>query len=153
MLFTILSIWLIDKIGRKMLLIIGSSVMAICLIGTGFLFGMNEINGALVLVFLLVYVAAFAISFGTVAYVIISEVFPTYIRGLAASVATFFLYVGQFLVAQFFPVLISSVGSSATFYVFAFFSILSLIFTIFVVPETKGKSLEEIENANKKVAN
>jgi len=145
--FTLLSIWIIDKVGRRLLLLAGSSVMSLCLIGTGFAFGMENINGTLILVFLLTYIAAFAVSFGTVAYVIISEFFPTQIRGLAASIATLFLYMGQFLVSQFFPVFVDSIGPSITFYIFAILSIIALLFTVKFVPETKGKSLEEIEKS------
>ncbi len=145
--FTLLSIWAIDKVGRKLLLVVGSISMTICLVGTGYMFGMETINGTLILVFLLIYIAAFAMSFGTVAYVIISEFFPTRIRGLAASIATLFLYIGQFLVSQFFPVLVDSIGSSITFYIFAFFSFIALLFTLKFVPETKGKTLEEIEES------
>lgn len=145
--FTLLSIWIIDKIGRKLLLVIGSSTMALCLLGIGYLFGMENINGTLILILILLYIAAFSISFGTVTYVIISEFFPTRIRGLAASIATFFLYIGQFLVSQFFPVLVETIGSSITFFTFAALSIIALLFTIVFVPETKGKTLEEIEQS------
>ena len=89
LLFTILAIWLIDKVGRKMLLLIGSSAMLICLIVIGAAFQTGHTSGPLVLIFILVYVAAFALSLGPVVWVVISEIFPNRIRGKATAIASY----------------------------------------------------------------
>ncbi|WTX52404.1 MFS transporter [Streptomyces sp. NBC_00649] len=78
-------------------------------------------------------------------YVIISEIFPTHIRGVAASIATFALWGGNYLVSQFFPMLVEGIGSSSTFFIFSGISLLALLFAVALVPETKNRSLDEIE--------
>ncbi|MFI6348678.1 sugar porter family MFS transporter [Streptomyces sp. NPDC050560] len=142
---TLLSMWLIDRVGRRSLLLVGASAMTVLLACTGLVFRAEHPNGPLLLALILGYVAFFAVSFGTVTYVIISEIFPTRVRGVAASVATFALWGGNYLVSQFFPVLVSDIGSSATFLIFAGVSLAALAFTVVLVPETKGRSLEEVE--------
>ncbi|MEW2544680.1 sugar porter family MFS transporter [Streptomyces sp. NPDC047002] len=142
---TLLSMWLIDRVGRRSLLLVGATAMTVLLAATGTVFRAAHPEGPLLLVLILGYVAFFAVSFGTVAYVVISEIFPTRVRGVAASVATFALWGGNYLVSQFFPVLVSGIGSSATFYLFSGISLLALAFTAVLVPETKGRSLEEVE--------
>lgn len=142
---TLLSMWLIDKLGRRTLLIAGAALMMLFHLAIGTLFRVEDSSGALLLVLVVGYVLCFATTFGAVAYVVISEIFPTHVRGVAASIATFALWGGNFLVSQFFPILVDTVGSSTTFYVFAGTSLLALIFAIALVPETKGRTLEEIQ--------
>ncbi|MGQ4510762.1 sugar porter family MFS transporter [Streptomyces sp. DW26H14] len=142
---TLLSMWLIDKAGRRSLLLVGAVAMTVLLAATGVVFRAPHPDGPLLLALILGYVAFFAVSFGTVTYVVISEIFPTHIRGVAASVATFALWGGNYLVSQFFPVLVSGIGSSSTFFLFSGISLLALVFTAVLVPETKGRSLEEVE--------
>jgi SP family arabinose:H+ symporter-like MFS transporter len=98
-----------------------------------------------VLICILVYVAAFAVSLGAVVWVILSEIFPNRIRGLATAIATMALWVVDFIVSQTFPPLLSSVGPGVTFWIFGAMALFTFIFTWSAVPETKGKSLEEIE--------
>lgn len=142
---TLLSMWLIDKIGRRTLLIFGAAGMTMFHALIGWVFSAADPNGGLLLFLVVCYVLTFAMSFGAVAYVVISEIFPTHVRGMAASVATFALWGGNFLVSQFFPVLVASIGSSTTFFIFSGVSAVALIFVLTCVPETKGKTLEEIE--------
>lgn len=142
---TLVSMWLIDKVGRRTLLLVGAAAMTVLQAAIGTVFLGETPDGALLLVLILAYVAFFAVSFGTVAYVLISEIFPTRVRGAAASVATFALWSGNFFVSQFFPVLVDEVGSSATFYLFAGICLVALIFVGTMVPETKGRTLEQIE--------
>lgn len=142
---TLISMWIIDKVGRRSLLIFGSAGMAIALTCTGMLFRASEANTTALLVCILAYVAIFAVSYGTVAYVIISEIFPLHVRGLAVSVATFALWGGNFFVSRFFPVLVENISAANTFFIFAGTSVVALIFVLTMVPETKGKTLEEIE--------
>lgn len=142
---TLISMWLIDKVGRRTLLIVGAAAMMVLQAAIGTVFLAEQPNGTVLLLLILAYVAFFAVSFGTVAYVIISEIFPTRVRGAAASIATFALWGGNFFVSQFFPILVDEIGSSATFYLFAGVCAVALLFVLTLVPETKGRTLEQIE--------
>ncbi|MGP4014672.1 sugar porter family MFS transporter [Saccharopolyspora sp. 5N708] len=142
---TIVSMWLVDRVGRRPLLLSGATLMMVFLALIGFLFRATHPNGTALLIALLAYVAVFAASFGTVTYIIIAEIFPTHIRGLAASAATFALWGGNYLVSQFFPVLVANIGPSTTFFIFAAISLAALVFTAALVPETKGRTLEQLE--------
>ncbi|WDM00939.1 sugar porter family MFS transporter [Alicyclobacillus cycloheptanicus] len=143
--FTILSLWLIDKVGRKALLLTGAFVMTISLVVVGALFQTGNTSSPLILVFILVFVAAFAISFGPVVWLVIAEIFPTRIRGRATAIASVALWAADYLVSQTFPVLLGSAGPSMTFWMFGLMSIVAFLFTLLVVPETKERTLEEIE--------
>ncbi|WP_438351671.1 sugar porter family MFS transporter [Paenibacillus sp. FA6] len=144
-LFTILAIWLIDKVGRKALLLVGTGSMMICLIVIGAAFQTGNTSGPWVLIFILLYVASFAISLGPVVWVIMSEIFPNRIRGKAIAIASMALWAADYVVSQSFPPMLSSIGPGITFWIFAAMSFITFIFTWRVVPETKGKTLEEIE--------
>ncbi|CAM3889621.1 sugar porter family MFS transporter [Alicyclobacillus pomorum] len=145
LIFTLVSLWLIDRVGRKVLLLIGSALMAISLLVVGYAFHTGNTAGPLVLVFVLLFVAAFAVSFGPIVWLIIAEIFPTRIRGRATAIASVALWAADYVVSQTFPVLLSGVGSAITFWMFAIMSIIAFLFTLSVVPETKGRSLEDIE--------
>lgn len=145
-LFTILALWLIDKVGRKALLLIGSASMTVCLIVIGTAFQSGHTSGPWVLVFILLYVASFAISLGPVVWVIISEIFPNRIRGIATAVAAMALWAADYIVSQSFPPLLNTAGPAITFWIFGAMSLFTFFFTVRLVPETKGKSLEEIES-------
>jgi MFS transporter, SP family, arabinose:H+ symporter len=143
--FTIVSLWFIDKVGRKTLLIIGSAIMTISLAVVGFEFQATHPNGTLILIFILLFVAAFAVSFGPIVWLVIAEIFPTTIRGRATAIASVALWIADFVVSQFFPVLLGKTGPSLTFFIFAILGVAAFIFSLTVVRETKGKTLEEIE--------
>lgn len=145
-LFTIVALWLIDKVGRKALLLVGSASMAICLLVIGVAFQTGNTAGPLVLIFILIYVASFAISLGPVVWVIMSEIFPNRIRGKATAIAAMTLWAADYVVSQSFPPLLSSAGPATTFWIYGSMSLLTFFFTWRIVPETKGKSLEEIES-------
>ncbi len=145
LIFTLVSLWLIDRVGRKVLLLIGSALMAISLLVVGYAFHTGNTAGPLVLVFVLLFVAAFAVSFGPIVWLIIAEIFPTRVRGRATAIASVALWAADYVVSQTFPVLLSGVGSAVTFWMFAIMSIIAFLFTLSVVPETKGRSLEDIE--------
>ncbi|MFX3636593.1 MAG: sugar porter family MFS transporter [Candidatus Pristimantibacillus sp.] len=144
-LFTILAIWLIDKVGRKVLLLVGSSTMAVSLAVIGMAFQTGHTSGPLVLIFILVYVAAFAVSLGPVVWVVMSEIFPNRIRGKATAIASMALWAADYVVSQAFPPMLASAGPAVTFWIFGVMSVVTFVFTWRVIPETKGKSLEEIE--------
>ncbi len=143
-LFTFVAINWVDKWGRKTLLLAGGAGMAISLlmVGLAFHFGWT---GYGLLIFILLYIASFAASYGPVTWVVISEIFPIKMRGVAMSVATFALWVAVYVVTQMFPILLESAGPAVTFWIFGGMSLLAFFFVWSQVPETKGKTLEEIE--------
>ncbi|KPV43109.1 sugar porter family MFS transporter [Alicyclobacillus ferrooxydans] len=143
--FTIISLWLIDRLGRKLILLIGTAVMTVSLLIVGYEFYSGHTSSSLILVFILVFVAAFAISMGPVVWLIMSEIFPTRIRGRATAIASVALWAADYLVSQLFPMLLAGIGPAHTFWAFGAMSIIAFVFSLFVVPETKGRSLEEIE--------
>ncbi len=148
--FTVLAIRTVDRLGRRPLLMIGSIGMGISLVGLGIAASM-ETTAAWVLVFVLGYIACFAMSLGPVVWVVIAEIFPTRIRGRAMAVATLLLWTANYLVSQTFPIinedaqLVAAFHHAFPFWMYAAFCVVMLLFVQRVVPETKGKSLEEIE--------
>ncbi|GAE63695.1 MFS transporter, SP family, arabinose:H+ symporter [Chryseobacterium indologenes] len=142
--FTLVAIKYVDHWGRKKLLLIGITGMAVCLFTTGLVFYKQQ-QGYLLLIAILGYIACFAMSLGPLTFVVIAEIFPTKARATAMSVATFFLWLAVFLVSQTFPVLIGSVGSAFTFWMYMIISVFTFFFIWKMIPETKGKTLEEIE--------
>lgn len=145
--FTFVAIGLIDKIGRKKLLLIGVAGMIVCLTGIGICYHFNLINGSILLILILAYIACFACSLGPIPWVIISEIFPTKIRGIAMGATTVILWVGVLLITQLTPWLLENIGGAKTFWIFAFNSIILFVFTLWMIPETKQKTLEEIERS------
>ena len=145
LLFTLVAIWLVDKAGRKRLLLAGSAVMAISLIAVAICFHYQFFGYYLVLLFLLLYIAGFSASLGAVTWVILSEIFPNKIRGLALSFATLVLWLADFAASFSFPILNKQFGTSATLLFFALFCIIYFVYIKAKVPETKGKTLEALE--------
>jgi SP family arabinose:H+ symporter-like MFS transporter len=140
--FTFVAIMNIEKFGRRKLLLIGVTGAFISLTGVGILFA---IGSNLVIIPLLFYVASFAFSFGPIVWVIISEIFPTRIRGLAVSIGSFSLMTTGFIITLTNPILIKTIMPSGTFFLYAFLTLPAIWFIWRFVPETKGKTLEEIE--------
>ena len=143
--FTFVAIFTVDKWGRRPLLFlgIGGAVASLIIIGT--LFGLGITSGPWILLFILAFIACFAFSFGPVCWVVIAEIFPNAIRGKAMALATLSLWVGNFLVGQLTPVMLEGLGSSWTFWLFAICCSPAIWLTWKVIPETKGRSLEDIE--------
>jgi sugar porter (SP) family MFS transporter len=148
--FTVLAIWLVDKLGRKPLMIVGAVGMGVSLLTIGVAAWLNQL-AAWVLIFILSYIACFALSVGPVTWVILSEIFPTKVRGRAMAISTLFLWLANLVVSQTFPMmdenewLIDKFNHGFPFFVYAAFCVVLALFMIFVVPETKGKTLEQIE--------
>jgi SP family arabinose:H+ symporter-like MFS transporter len=140
--FTFVAIQYIERTGRRKLLLIGVVGAFFSLAGVGILFALDS---TLIIIPLLFYVASFAFSYGPITWVIISEIFPTRIRGLAASIGSFSLMVTDFFITLTNPVLIESIKPSGTFFLYAALTLPAIWFIWKFVPETKGKSLEEIE--------
>jgi len=144
-LMTIVALRLVDTKGRKTLLLWGASGMVVALAYLTYAFMQPVQNGLAVLIALLVYISFFAASFAPVMWVIISEIYPNRIKGLAMSFSTAFCWLCTFLTVQFAPVIHGLLGMEWFFAIFCFFSILAFIFVKFRIPETKGKSLEQLE--------
>ena len=142
---TILAVFLIDRIGRKGLVYIGVSLMIVCLVLIGAMFEMHVKGLAFVSAFL-VYIFAQAISISAVVFVLLSEMYPDRVRAVAMSVAGFALWIGTYLIGQFTPWCMAKLGSSGTFLFFAAMCVPYLMIIKFLVPDTTGKSLEEIES-------
>ena len=145
MLFTVVAIRLIDYWGRRTLLIWGVSGMIFCLFAMGLFFYFEISSGPLLLIFILGFIGSFASSLGPIPWVMISEIFPTKIRGTAMSFSIVILWLGVVLVTQFFPVLLVLFGGAYTFWIFMINALILLIFTLIIIPETKQKTLEEIQ--------
>lgn len=150
LIFTVVAILSVDKFGRKPLMIIGSVGMAISMIALGLTFYFKQ-EGILALIFMLTYTAAFAMSWGPVCWVLLSEIFPNSIRG-ALSIAVAAQWIANWVVSLTFPMLNDNVWLTEKFnhgfayWIYGFMGILSAIFIWKMVPETKGKTLEQIES-------
>ena len=145
---TIVAILLIDRVGRRPLLLIGliGMIISLGILGTAFFLpGLSSSLGLLAVISLMLYVGSFAIGLGPVFWLMISEIYPLRIRGRAMSTATIVNWGTNLLVAITFLSLIQLIGTPGTFWLYSIIGIAAWIFVYFLVPETKGKSLEEIE--------
>ena len=145
-LFTFIALWKIDALGRKPLLIYGVIGIMISLIIVGLLFYFEVNNTYLLMTFILTFIACFAFSFGPVLWVLLSEIYPLKIRGVAMSVATMAVWVGNTFVGQMTPWFLENLKPYGTFWFFAACMVPAIYLEVKVLPETKGKTLEEIEN-------
>ena len=146
---TIVAMWLIDHAGRRPLLLVGIAGMTLSLAVLGFVFRMPS-GGALAwlaVVTLMVYVASFAISLGPIFWLLIAEIYPLRVRGIAEGTAAGVNWAFNFLVSITFLTLLEHLGASLTFWVYALLAIASWLFSYYLVPETKGRTLEEIEHS------
>jgi sugar porter (SP) family MFS transporter len=143
-LFTIVAMLTIDKLGRKLLIFIGAITLGISFTTLGFCF-YTQSQGFLIVAMVLISVAFFASSIGPVTWVLLSEIFPNRIRGLATSIAVMAMWVANFILALTFPSLFKNLGYANTFWLYAGVSLAGAFFIYFCVPETKGKTLEQIE--------
>lgn len=144
-LMTIVALWLVDKKGRKVLLTCGALGMSLSLGYLAYQFAKPSQNGTAVLIALLVYISFFAASFAPVMWVVISEVYPNRIRGVAMSFSTAVSWLCTFISVYLAPVIQGSLGLPYLFGLFAFLSLLAFLFVLVWVPETKGKPLEQIQ--------
>ena len=145
--FTIVAIVLLDRVGRRLLLIVGTAgcILSLALLGVFFSSsGLQHNDSWLALVCLIVYIASFAVGLGPVFWLMISEIFPLKVRSPAMSLSTVGNWSANFLVSSFFLTLVGAISREGTFWLYAGFGVLALIFFLARVPETKGRSLEEI---------
>jgi SP family galactose:H+ symporter-like MFS transporter len=147
-LMTLVSMWLVDRMGRRPLLLIGIAGIVITLAVLGFAF--FRPGGALAevaVITLMAYVASFAISLGPIFWLLISEIYPLNIRGLAEGTAAAANWSANLLVSLTFLTLVEALGPARTFWLYSFFAVAAWIFSYYLVPETKGRTLEEIERS------
>ena len=144
--FTVLAIFIIDKFGRKPLLKFGSIAMSVFLILLAATFFSNHFQGYWVLIFVLGFIASFAVSWGPAVWVLISEIYPNHLRGTAVSIATFSLWVGGFVVSYTFPWILKTFDGGYTFLIYSLINMAAYFFIAASIPETTGKTLEELEN-------
>jgi len=145
--FTIIAVLLLDRVGRRPLLLTGTAAAVVALVGLGLWFqlGSWQHHGWLALAFLLLFMAGFAIGLGPVFWLMISEIYPLAIRSKAMSVATVVNWAANFAVSYLFLQLVGAVGKPITFWIYAAFGILSFGFFFWRLPETRHRSLEQIE--------
>lgn len=143
--FTIFAIWLVDKAGRRTLILFGTGLQTVSLAFVGCLYLVASAGNG-ILGGIMAFVAGHAVGNGAVCWVIISEIFPTKVRGTAMSIATTAIWIFAYLADQFFPVMQSHLGSHGTFFVFSAMAAINFVFVWLLVPETKGYSLEEISH-------
>ncbi|MBQ7899888.1 MAG: sugar porter family MFS transporter [Bacteroidales bacterium] len=148
MVTTILAVFIIDRVGRKQLIYWGVSGMIICLLAIGIYFAWGSqigLGNGFMLTFFLAYVFCCAISISAIVFVLLSEMYPNSVRGRAMSIAGFALWIGTYLIGQLTPVLLGW-SQAGTFFIFAACCVPYMLIMWKVVPETTGKTLEEIED-------
>jgi sugar porter (SP) family MFS transporter len=146
--FTIVAILLLDRLGRRFFLVAGTSILTVALVGLGIFFASPGVQHAvpwLALACLLTYIMGFAVGLGPVFWLMISEIFPLQMRGPAMAVCTMFNWGFNFLISYTFLTLTSAITKQGAFWLYAFFGVCAVIFFLTIVPETKDRSLEEIQ--------
>jgi SP family xylose:H+ symportor-like MFS transporter len=151
LIFTVVGILAVDKVGRKPLMVAGYLGMALCMAAIG-ISAMQAAQGNFLLIFMIGYIACFAFSVGPVTWVLLSEIFPTRVRGQLMAAATVCLWASNFLVSQTFPMmdkneaLVEQFNHGFPFLIYGGVAVVAALFVAIFIPETKGKSLEEFEN-------
>jgi sugar porter (SP) family MFS transporter len=145
LIFTILAMWLVDKLGRRPLMLVGSLGLSVLYIILAFML-QNSYPAYLVSIFVLLAISIYAISLAPVTWVLISEIFPNKIRGAASSVAIVSLWGAYFILVFTFPILAKKLGTYGPFYLYAVICFLGFLFVMRKVKETKGQTLEELED-------
>jgi SP family arabinose:H+ symporter-like MFS transporter len=146
LLFTLIAIWKVDQMGRRPLYLVGSFGATISLFLTGLCFYIGATNNLFLLMSVIAFLACFAFSIGPLKFVIAAEIFPNKIRGRALALSIMTMWIADTVVGQLTPILLKSVGTAITFWLFAGCCLLSFWVVYKIVPETKGKTLEEIED-------
>jgi len=141
--FTLFALWLVDLSGRKKLILSGTLVQCISFVLVGWFYHLH-VGGLPLLIVVMAFVAGHAFGNGVACWVIISEIYPTKVRGRAMSVATTALWVVGYLGNQSFPLMQKYLGSDGTFWIFSAAAFLNLVCVLWLVPETKGRTLEDI---------
>lgn len=145
LLFTVIALWLVDKFGRKTLLVSGCFGCTAALAYMTYAYSIPDPSSIGVLIAILAYIGFFALSLSPLMFVVTSEIYPSHIRGTAMAVSTGISWACAFIVVQFYPWMESTLGANVAFGIFAFLCLAAGLFIQFLIPETKGKSLESIE--------
>jgi len=145
MLFTVVAIVLADKVGRRPLLLVATAGMGVSLVLLGAAFKFPLLPASALLLIILLYIAFFASAMGPLVWVVMAEIFPIKVRGAAMGLATLILWLADFAVTLTFPVISDRFHPATAFWIYAAMCALDLVFMWFYLPETKGRSLEEIE--------
>lgn len=142
--FTIVAIFTIDKLGRKALMMIGAGGLCgiYAILGACYYF---HVTGVGMIILVVAAIACYAMTLGPCTWVLLSEIFPNRVRAIAVATSTFALWVGSATLTYTFPFLNQALGSYGTFWIYSAVCLGGLLFSIFLVPETKGKSLEQLE--------
>jgi len=143
LLFTLVALWLVDRAGRKTLIMAGTTLQVLSFELVGWFYHIHG-SGLAILIFVMSFVAGHAFGNGVACWVIISEIYPTKIRGRAMSIATTALWLVGYMGNQLFPIMQKRIGSDGTFWFFSAGALLTVILVGWLIPETKGRSLEEI---------
>ena len=143
LIFTLFALWLVDRAGRKTLILVGTSLQFVALVLAGWIYHVHG-SAVAILVSVMSFVAGHAFGNGVACWVIISEIYPTKVRGRGMSIATTALWLVGYLGNQLFPIMQKHLGSDGTFWVFGAGALLTIILVGSLVPETKGRSLEQI---------
>ena len=143
--FTMLGLYLIDRLGRKKLMLFGSIGYIISLIAVALAFQFEYLDGLIVPVLLFIFIASHAIGQGAVIWVFISEIFPNSVRAYGQSLGSFTHWIFAAVITTIFPIYATRFGPAPLFFFFAFMMVLQLLWVIFKMPETKGIALEELE--------
>lgn len=145
LIFTVIALWLVDKFGRKTLLVSGCFGCTAALAYMTYAYSIPDPSSIGVLIAILAYIGFFALSLSPLMFVVTSEIYPSHIRGTAMAVSTGISWACAFIVVQFYPWMESTLGANVAFGIFAFLCLAAGLFIQFLIPETKGKSLESIE--------
>jgi SP family galactose:H+ symporter-like MFS transporter len=142
---TIVSLFLLDRVGRRPLLLVGIAGMTFGLAHLGYSFGVHRVSPSAVLLDVVIYLASFAISLGPIFWLLISEIYPTTVRGQAMSLATVTIWIADLLVSITFLSMVGAFGARDSFWLYAAACVAAFIFSVKLVPETKDRTLEQIE--------
>lgn len=145
MLFTFIAIWKVDQLGRRPLYLAGTAVASLSLLLIALFFFIPDVPGIWILVAVSLFLASFAFSIGPLKFVVASEIFPTHIRGRALGLSIMVMWVADAIIGQITAIMLREIGTSFTFLFFTFFCVIAFLTVYRLLPETKGKSLEEIE--------
>ncbi|WP_114791408.1 sugar porter family MFS transporter [Niabella yanshanensis] len=145
MLFTLVAVWKVDSLGRRPLYLAGTLGAFLSLLVVGMLFKVGATTGIGLLIAVLAFLACFAFSIGPLKFVVAAEIFPAKIRGRAMAVSIMVMWIADTIVGQLTPLLLRNLGTPITFWIFSAFCIIAFVTVYRLLPETKGKSLEQIE--------
>lgn len=146
MFFTLIAIWKVDSAGRRPLYLWGTAGATISLFLTGLCFATGATTTIWLLICVLAFLASFAFSIGPLKFVVAAEIFPNKIRGRAMAISIMVMWIADTIVGYLTPVLLKNFGTAATFWLFGGFCVIAFVTVFRLLPETKGKTLEEIEN-------